>query len=144
MSTITELPARAVEEEKIDDNDRIIRLTQDMREKMIRALAPEGVVPTDPNQLNMLLKVLDSASGTAVGVKRIKNDEKQAQSNEALALAIAQGARAVMSGGRLPVGGTREVEDRPVIDVPGQTLIGVHPVMSESILGDDTIDALQG
>lgn len=125
----------------IDENDIIIKRTQDVRMAIVNVLVKDGPVPIEKADRELLMKALDGASKTALTSKRIKSDEKSAASNEALAAAIASGATAVMANMPvLPAGGRRlEVIDVDMKIVPGHTFIGTQSVNTQAILADDSI-----
>lgn len=134
---------QAIAQEDTDENDRLIEYSQRVREKFIQAIVGgegELKIPKDKEEREFLLAALKDMSGTAIGVKRIKSTEKQAQSQEALAIAIAQSTADVLRQRPvLPTGGVREVVEVEVVEVPGLTHIGTQPINTADILNDDSI-----
>lgn len=129
-------------DEGIDEHELMIRKNQAVRDLIITALTPGGVIPKDKEDRAFLLAALDGASRTALSAKRIRSDEKQAESQEALAEAIASGAARIMNNYpvRPQAAGTTLVPVE-VKMVPGLTYIGVEPVHTEKILNDESIIA---
>lgn len=131
-------PQAGAGEQKIDENDRIINSMQTMREKFIGQLAVNGKLPSDKEDRQVLLSLMDGATRTALAGKKIKADEKatvsQAQmvANLAEAVRIARSnASAALRSGGAPV---REVPKREVHLVPGHTDTGDFPVSTSAIM----------
>lgn len=144
MSDQSIIPAtlQTIVQEDTDENDRLIEFSQRVREKFVKAIVGDGEIkiPKDKEEREFLLAALKDMSGTAIGVKRIKSTEKQAQSQEALAIAIAQSTADVLRQRPvLPTGGVREVVEVEVAEVPGLTHIGTQPINTADILNDDSI-----
>jgi len=128
--------------EETDENDRLIQYTQDLRKKFVEDIIGEdGKMPKDKEDRIFFLAALKDMSGAAIGVKRIKSTEKQAQSQEALAIAIAQSTADVLrQRPPMPAGGIREVlVDEEFEEVPGMSHIGTQPIDTAAILADESI-----
>lgn len=126
----------------IDEHELMIRKNQAVRDLIINDLTKDGSIPKDKEDRAFLLAMLDGASRTALSAKRIRSDEKQAESQEALAEAIASGAAKILANHPVrPPSSNRELIAVPVTIVPGMTYIGVEAIHTEKILNDDNIKA---
>lgn len=132
------------EKPAIDANDVIIHKTQALRMEFIEQLTPNGRIPEDPLARAAVIQLLNGAAGTAIASKRIKADEKAAESQAAMLNSIVEAATALRNGrakasAPTHIRGGAEVTDVPVKIVPGHTDIGMLPVDTQRILSDPTL-----
>jgi hypothetical protein len=94
--------------------DEVLDFTQKVRRGVIKDLLKNGMVPGDNSDRSLLTSMLDGLDRQAVGIKRIKAEEKAASGmSEASALA----AQLLKEAGRTRIGGD-DVVDVPVREVP--------------------------
>lgn len=78
----------------VADDDSMLNVTQRLRMTMIRSHTSNGMMPTDPETQTLLLKAAADMDKVALGKKRIKADEKiadtQAQASAVLADVLRQ------------------------------------------------------
>lgn len=136
----------AIEEEKIDNNDRIINSMQSLRESFISQLTKDGKLPSDKEDREVLLALMNSATNAALGNKKIKAAEKSAASQnqiiQTLAEAVRIGRSTESAERRKTLTQLREVPVVEIKPVPGNTDIGCFPISTTSIAngGDGHIE----
>lgn len=135
-------------EQKLDSQ---LAQTNDIRFKVIHDLTHnkttgQFIVPDDPKIQSTLLKALDGVDKNALGIKRIKVEDKAAESNAAVAGMIAELYKEVGHRERNNTTATEVPTDYkpPALgaDIPpppileGQTAVGVAQDSYESFMGD--------
>lgn len=133
-------------EDTIDENDRIINSVQSMREKFIADLMVNGQAPKDIEDRAFMIQLMNGATGTALGNKKIKAGEKAAASQQQIIQNLAEAVRIGRSmesaANREALGKMREVPKMDVQKVPGHTDIGAIAISTTSIAngGDGYIE----
>lgn len=140
MSDITAATTQAggADVESIDENERIIRSTQAMREKFITELTPGGKLPSAPEDRSMLLSLMDGATKFAIAGKKIKSDEKVAMSQQQMVTNLVEASRSMRArqSAELRKNGGQRVLDVPAREVrlvEGHTDIGTKPVSTAAV-----------
>jgi hypothetical protein len=75
---------------QVEDDVSVITYTQNVFKSIIGGLAPQGVVPTDPETVNLIMKAADNMNKVALTRLRIKADEKIADKSAEARLQIAE------------------------------------------------------
>jgi hypothetical protein len=113
-----------------------LRLTQQVRLKMMDELAPGGKVPTDKDGVKMLLDTMKDFDAQELGVMRQKTDDNNAKKDQIVAqalleLANRQGSGSVMRVEGAPVQRAAIPLDSELPDievVPGEMDTGSHTI----------------
>lgn len=129
------------EVEKIDENDRIIKSIQMLRERGIADLMKNGELPKDIEDRALLIQLMNGATQTALGNKKIKVHAQQAANQAQTVKNLAEAVRIGMS---IAQAGHRDLQIKRVVPklepklVPHHTDIGTFPLSTTSIAAGGT------
>lgn len=116
--------------------NRRLEFTQEVRERIIRQLTEEGVIPPDKGEQSLLLQAMDgldkqelAKAKINVGAEEAEAVAEQAQATALVLRELTRKRRAISRNIETP-----DIGDYPIDLVPGETDIGTLPVRAGSII----------
>ena len=121
----------------IDENDRIINDIQDLRKRGIAGLMKDGKMPECMEDRAFMIQLMNGATSTALGNKKIKAATQQAASQASMVESIIEVLRINASAAQSKV--RKSAQERsavPKLDptiVAGHTEQGTRPISTASV-----------
>lgn len=132
---------------EVDREDAILNYTHGVRQQVVNHITNDGKkIPDDPKLMGALLTTLKDMDGSALGIKRIKSDDKKnaadsaaQQSLVAALLKTRAGMPTVLPGDTIDVEG-KIISTKPIRElgsevpppdmVEGETSVGADPALA--------------
>lgn len=129
-----------------DENDRAISEIQDLRKRGIASLMKEGKFPECMEDRAFMIQLMNGVTNTALGVKKVKANEKQAASEASIVKSLVEVIR--INNSTQQAAGRKSAAERsavPMLDVkvvPGHTDQGTRAISTTSVAngGDGYLD----